>query len=72
MMKVFYFLLGFLLMVIGFFYTIVYINLISFGYNIKEYFLYLITRYECWFLVLGLLIILVTLFRKEKKHDKRL
>lgn len=72
MMKVFYFLLGFLLMVIGFFYTIVYINLISFGYNIKEYFLYLITRYECWFLVLGLLIILITLFRKEKKHDKRL
>ena len=39
MMKVFYFLLGFLLMVIGFFYTIVYINLISFGYNIKEYFI---------------------------------
>ena len=72
MIKVFYFLLGFLLMVIGFFYTIVYINLISFGYNIKEYFLYLITRYECWFLVLGLLIILITLFRKEKKHDKRL
>ena len=72
MMKVFYFLLGFLLMVIGFFYTIVYINLISFGYNIKEYFLYLTTRCECWSLILGLLIILISLFRKGKKHDKRL
>lgn len=72
MMRVFCFLLGFILMVLGFFYVIIYVNLISFGYNIKEYFSYLTTRYECWSLILGLLIILISLFRKGKKYDKRL
>lgn len=70
--KVFFFILGFLLMTYGFYYLIIYINLFSFGYTFDEYFSYLVTRYECWSLIIGIIIELIIVFRKEKKSVKRL
>jgi hypothetical protein len=72
MLRVFSFLLGFIFMTIGFFYIILYINLISFGYSLGEYFSYLVSRYECWNFIVGLLIIVITLWKEGNKNDKRL
>lgn len=70
--KIFFFTLGFFLMIYGFYYLIIYINLFSFGYTFDEYFSYLVTRYECWSLIIGILIEIIVIFRKEKKYVKRL
>lgn len=71
-MKIISIILGFLLMVIGFSYCIMYINLFSFDYTIGEYFSYIKTRYECWFLIIGFLLTTIALFKKERKHVKRI
>ncbi len=68
--RIVFFLIGFIFMIIGFSYFIIYINLLSFGYTISEYLSYCITRYECWLLLIGIIIILIIMLRKEKKHDK--
>lgn len=68
--RIFFFLVGYVLMVMGFSYIIIYINLLSFGFTIREYFEYILVRYECWMVIIGFIIIMLTLFRKGKKHDK--
>lgn len=70
--RIILFIIGFMLMVIGMSYIIVYSNLLTFGYTFKEYLEYLISRYECWYFIIGLLIIIVIIFRKEKNSDKRI
>lgn len=70
--RVIFFLFGFFLMTIGLTYIIVYTNLLSFGYTLGEYFCYLVTRYECWYFVIGLLIDTFLIFKGEKKYVKRL
>ncbi len=61
---------GFFLMVVGFCYLIIYINLFSFGYTIDEYFSYLVTRYECWLLIVGIVIEIFVIFGKGKSNVK--
>lgn len=68
--RVFFFLLGFILMVIGFMYMMIYMNLLSFGYNLFEYLIYVMTHYECLIAILGFIIVLFSLFRKGKNHVK--
>lgn len=68
--RIVFFLIGFIFMVIGFYYFIIYINLLSFGYSLPEYLAYCISRYECQLLIIGFIIVLLTLIRKGKKHDK--
>lgn len=70
--RVFFFLLGFILMVIGFMYMMIYINLLSFGYTFLEYLIYILTHYECFIAILGFIIVLFSLYRKGKKHVKRI
>lgn len=70
--KIFFAVFGFFLMIIGFYYLIIYINLLSFGYTLDEYFSYLVTRYECWTLIIGIIIEIIIIFKKEKKHVKHL
>ena len=70
--RIILFVIGFMLMVIGMSYIIVYSNLLTFGYTFKEYLEYLISSYECWYFIIGLLIIIVIIFRREKNSDKRI
>ena len=65
--KIVFFIIGFCLMVIGLSYIIVYKNLLTFGYSLNEYFEFLVTRYECWYFVRGLLIEIIVVNRKGKK-----
>lgn len=70
--RFFLFLLGLSLMVIGFTFMIIYLNLLSFGYSIGEYLVYIMTRIECIIVIVGLIMVILSLFRKEKKHVKRI
>lgn len=57
-------------MTIGITYIILYINLLTFGYTIKEYLEFLLTSPECYTLPLGILIELFIIKpKKEPKHD---
>lgn len=69
-MRIFFFLVGFALMVLGFSYIILYLNLLSLGYNFSFYVNFIIRRVECYYAVVGFLIMLLTLINKgDKKHE---
>ena len=61
MTKLFWFLIGFGLTIIGFIYIISYLNLLSIGYNFKEYVYFIIRRIECLNAIIGIIIMFITL-----------
>lgn len=66
--KILLIVLGYILMVYGITYIIVYINLFPFGYTIKEYLIFLLTTIEGYYLPLGMLLEIIGLnLRKDKK-----
>lgn len=66
-LKILFLLFGYILMVYGLIYIIIYINLFSFGYTIKEYLIFLFTRGEGYILPLGILLVTIGLnIRKER------
>ena len=70
MLRIFFFLFGFGLMVVGFTYIILYLNLLSIGYNFLEYVNFIFSRVECYFVFIGLIILILSLFIKgEKKYE---
>ena len=70
MVRIVLFLLGFGFSVIGFMYMILYLNLFSLGYSMKEYLNFIFSRYECILGVIGFLVVTFTIFYKgDKKHD---
>lgn len=64
MTRIFFFLFGFGLLVIGFIYIILYLNLLTIGYNFTYYVNFIIRRIECYFALLGLIIINLSLYIK--------
>ena len=70
MLRIFFFLFGFGLMVVGFTYVILYLNLFAIGYNFLEYVNFIFSRVECYFVFIGLIILILSLFIKgEKKYE---
>ena len=70
MIRIFFFLTGFALMVIGFVFTILYLNLLTIGYNLFDYGNFIIRRIECYYTIIGFIIVLLTLTIKgDKKHE---
>ena len=69
MTRIFFFLLGFGLMTLGFIYIILYLNLINIGYNFSYYVNFIIRRFECYFVVIGLIIMNLSMYIKgDKKY----
>ena len=69
MARVFFFFFGFGLMTVGFVYIILYLNLLTIGYNFLYYVNYIIRRFECYFSLIGLIIINLSIYIKgEKKY----
>ena len=69
MARIFFFLLGFGLMVIGFTFIILYLNLLTIGYNFNFYVNFISRRIECYYSVIGFVIILLTMIKKgDKKY----
>lgn len=57
-------------MVIGNSFIILYLNLLTLGYNFSFYVNFIIRRVECYYSVIGFIIILLTIFTKgDKKHE---
>ena len=64
MIRFFLFLIGFGFAIIGFMYIILYLNYLTIGFTIKEYLLFIVKRFECLLALLGLLLIIIAIFKK--------
>lgn len=67
--RFFVFLIGFGLTVIGFSYMIIYLNLLSLGYNFLEYVKFISRRLECLNAIIGIVLMLIILFTKGGKDE---
>lgn len=67
--KIFLFLLGFGLSVIGFVYIISYLNLLTIGYNFIDYVYFIIRRIECLYALLGLILLYISINSKGDKYE---
>ena len=57
-------------MVVGFTYIITYLNLLTMGYSLIDYFNFIFGRVECLFSIVGFIIVsLVILTSGREKHD---
>lgn len=63
------FLIGFGLLIIGFTYMIMYLNLIVIGYSFIDYFCFIIKRIECLLSIIGFGLILLAFYGKGDKYD---
>jgi len=63
-LRIFLFLIGFGLTLIGSLYIISYLNLLTIGYNFLEYVKFIISRIECWNIVIGFLCISFSINKK--------
>lgn len=64
MMRVFFFLIGFGLMVIGCSFIMLYLNLTTIGYNFLDYVNFIIRRTECYFSIIGFIIMILSMTLK--------
>ena len=62
--RIFFFLLGFGFMVLGFMNIILYTNLMTIGYSFKEYLYFISHQLECLLAVIGFIIINMSIFIK--------
>ena len=69
MTRMFFFLLGFGMSVIGFLYMVLYLNLLTMGYTIIEYIGFILKRSECIFGFIGFLIVTITIFYKGENEN---
>lgn len=60
--RIFFFLIGFGLTIIGCVYIISYLNLMTIGYNFNEYVNFITRRIECFYAPIGLILIMLTIF----------
>lgn len=67
--RIFFFLLGFGLSVIGFTYMISYLNLMTMGYTFIDYLVFVSKRYECIIAIIGFLMITFAIFKGGNKID---
>ena len=69
MSRIFFFLLGFGLMTIGFVYIILYLNILSIGYNFSYYVNFISRRIECYFSIIGFIILNLSIYIKGDKKN---
>lgn len=68
--RIFFFLIGFGLTIIGLMYIIIYLNLLSIGYNFLEYVKFISSRLECLFSVIGIIIMFFSIYIKGGKKNE--
>lgn len=66
MQRVILFIIGFVLLIMGNFYIILYSNLFTFWDDILQYLFFLAHHKECYSLLLGLIIMIISIFMKGK------
>ena len=60
--RIFCFLTGFGLTVIGSIYIICYLNLLNIGYNFLEYVNFIIRKIECLFMLIGIIVMIICVY----------
>lgn len=70
MIRIFFFLVGFALMVLGFSFLILYLNLLTIGYNFSFYVNFITRRIECYYALIGFIMILLTIIIKGDKKNE--
>lgn len=68
MIRIISFLFGFGLTIIGIVYIILYLNLLTIGYNFNFYVNFIIKRIECWYSIIGIIIMLISIFKGGKNE----
>ena len=68
--RIFFFLLGFGLMIIGSVYIISYLNLMTVGYNFWNYVQFISRRMECLNFLVGIIIIFLTIYLPGGKENE--
>ena len=68
MTRFFFFLVGFVLTLIGCIYIIIYLNLTTIGYNFLDYVKFIIRRPECLISVVGLIIIYFSIPKEDNNE----
>ena len=64
------FLIGFGLTSIGLAYMITFLNYIIIGYNFKEYVYFIIRRIEFYYILIGLILMIISVYSKgDNKND---
>ena len=70
MTRILFFIIGLFLMTIGNVFILLYLNLLTLGYNFIFYVNFITRRFECYYLLIGFIIVLLTIFIKgDKKHE---
>lgn len=67
--RIFVFLLGYALTVIGLVYIISYLNLLAIGYNFLEYVNFIIRRIECIYASIGIILIFLAIYSPGGKNE---
>ena len=65
--RIIIFFLGILFIVTGFISIILYLNLLTFGYSFLEYVNFIIRKFECLSLFIGLIIIWISIPRRKNE-----
>ncbi len=60
--RIFFFLLGFGLTIIGSVYIISYLNLLTIGYNFFDYVKFISKRVECYYTLIGFIMLILAIF----------
>ena len=68
MTRIFFFLFGFGLMTLGFVFLISYLNLLNSGYSFSDYVNFIIRRVECYYPIMGFIIINLSIYLKGDKN----
>lgn len=66
MNRLFFFIIGFILTTIGCIYIILYLNLLTIGYNFYDYVNFIIRKSECLYCFIGIIIMIITSYRKRR------
>ena len=70
MVRVFFFLMGFGFTVIGCSFIILYLNLTTIGYNFINYVNFISRRIECYFSIIGIIMMVLSIWIKGDKKDE--
>ena len=68
--RIVFFLIGFGFSVVGFVFTISYLNLMTIGYNFSEYVKFISSSIECLIGPIGLIITFLAIFLTKKKKNE--
>lgn len=67
--RVITFLFGYALTLIGFIYIISYLNILNLGYNFMFYVNFICRRVECFFVIIGLILIALSIYLPGGKNE---